>query len=223
MTFAWVFQAAFADDGCDSESYRLRGTSDSDRSASRAPSVDRHATYVAQIRRGDAHAFDELYRTFYAPLVGFAVHYDGVTQAIAEEMIQETFLALWRAREAWEVRSTVREYLFGAVRNRVLDYLRHERIVRTVSERVGPEAIAGVAQNAEHPDTLIIAEELREAINTVLATMPAERRQVLILRWQEGFSYPEIASVLGISVNAAKQQGSRAQRALRRLLERFQP
>lgn len=236
MTLAWVFHAAFADDSASSEgtgaaSRRTRmqthaqtQTQDAatQTDATRERLADPDASLIPQIRAGDERSFDNLYRRFYAPLVGFAMHY-GIARALAEEMVQETFLGVWRTRATWDVRGTVREYIFGAVRNRVLDYRRHERVIDAAGARVGAQAVAGVAQRADAPDTLVTDAELRSAVDAELARMPEERRQVLVLRWQEDLSYPEIAAILGISVNAAKQQGSRAQRALRALLERFHP
>jgi len=83
---------------------------------------------VARVRAGDEGACETLFRTFHAPLWKFAYGYVRSREA-AEEIVQEVFLALWRNRATWEVHTSVRAWLFGAVRHQALNYLRHERLV----------------------------------------------------------------------------------------------
>ena len=102
--------------------------------------------WVARIRSGDGPAFEALFYAYHAPLCAFAYRLVGVRD-LAEEIVQEVFLYIWERRETWDVRTSVKSYLFTAVRNAAMSYLRHERVVRqreaeTVELFVRPAATA---------------------------------------------------------------------------------
>ena len=106
----------------------------SDSRASRPPEATNlleapERDWVARIRGGDAPAFEALFHAYHAPLCAFANRLVGVRD-LAEEIVQEVFLYIWERRETWDVRSSVKSYLFTAVRNAAMSYLRHERVVR---------------------------------------------------------------------------------------------
>src|SRR5438046_8289010 len=85
--------------------------------------------WVARIRSGDGTAFEALFHAYHAPLCAFAYRPVGVRD-LAEEIVQEVFLYISERRETWDVRTSVESYLFTAVRNAAMSYLRHERVVR---------------------------------------------------------------------------------------------
>jgi len=215
VTAAWLLLPAQSDEDGPAS---IRGHHRDDGTQKSAPSDDPWSPAFARICRGDSGAFDELYLALYPSLVLFAAQYVNA-RAIAEEVVQDTFLALWDRRADIGIRTTVREYLFGAVRNRALKVLRHDRVVEAATTRLGIDAVAGVAQPQALPDARVADAELHDALERALNAMPPERRQVLTLRWREEMSYPEIAAILGISEAAAKQHGSRAQRALRAVFQ----
>ncbi len=127
-----------------------------------APSVPPDAELVARIRAGDEGGCEALYVAHHGPLWRFAYGYVRSAE-IAEELVQEVFLALWRNRADWEVSGSVRAWLYGAVRNRALNpgdravgrpavapsyrAVRHARVPRRgaadalVSPRAPPRAI----------------------------------------------------------------------------------
>src|ERR1041385_6504848 len=73
---------------------------------------------VARIRAGDRAAFEELFRSYYAPLASFAHAHLGSREA-AEEIVQDVFLYIWAHRSQWQVTVHLRSYLYTAVLNRV--------------------------------------------------------------------------------------------------------
>ena len=74
------------------------------------------AEWVAAVRAGEPAAFEALFHAYHAPLCTFAHRYLGARD-LAEEIVQEVFLFVWERRETWDVRTSVRSYLFTAVRN----------------------------------------------------------------------------------------------------------
>src|SRR4051812_4598701 len=92
----------------------------------------------ARIRGGDRDAFDSLFRTYYAQLVGFAervVH----DRAAAEDVAQDVMLELWRRRETLAINEWPRAYLFQSARNRALNRLRHAAVQKRGEPTVAAE------------------------------------------------------------------------------------
>ena len=188
---------------------------------------------VARVRAGDEGACETLFRTFHAPLWKFAYGYVRSREA-AEEIVQEVFLALWRNRATWEVHTSVRAWLFGAVRHQALNYLRHERLVMHLSERmparerrrVAAEAdghVVGAGMGAPAPDAqaAVEADELEEAVSRALAELPERRRVAMALRWKHDLSTAEIAGVLHTTPESVRVLLTRARQELAALLGRI--
>ena len=170
-----------------------------------------------RLRRGDEAAFDAIFRARYALLVGVAERMLR-DRAVAEEVVQEVLLNLWRRRESLAPDEALGPYLVRATRNRALNHLRHLGIERRdAAYAAGPaEAPAAGAQRA-------VASELAEAVAAAVAELPPRCREVFTLSRARGLSYAEIAEALGISVKTVEAQMGRALRALRERLAPWLP
>src|SRR5687768_1995992 len=78
---------------------------------------------VSRIRSGDVAAFEQLYRQHAPGLLAFA-HTQLRSREVAEEIVQELFLAVWKHRHTWMLTRSLKAYLFGALRNRITSYRR---------------------------------------------------------------------------------------------------
>ena len=165
------------------------------------------ADWIQPLRDGDAVAFESLFRAFAPGLCTFVARYVD-SRAIAEDLVQDLFLTLWRKREEIAIDGAVDVYLFGAARNRALNYLRHQRVedrFRTmVLERSDSQV---VLREGEILELL----EVQEAIDT----LPARCRLIFSLHHQQGLTYAEIARSLGLSIKTVETQMGRALKALR--------
>lgn len=150
-----------------------------------------------------------LFRTFAPELRGFLARYVG-SPAIAEDLVQDLFLAIWDRRTTVRVRGSVRTYLFAAARNRALNHLKHERIAHRFRRR---RIAAGDERDPSAPGEadLLAALELQR----VLQTLPPRRRRIFVLNRCRGLSYTRIASTLGLSVKTVEVEMGRALRDLR--------
>jgi RNA polymerase sigma-70 factor (ECF subfamily) len=180
--------------------------------------LDDERGLVARVQAGDEAAFRALFITFSAELVAFGARLVG-SSAVAEEIVHDVLLGVWQGRSSWTVRDSVRSYLFGAVRNRAIRYLKHERVVWRWRERQVAEARTRPAWPAspmadEHDRT----QALDGALARAVAELPDRCHQVFTLRWQRGLSYADIAKAMGISVRTVENQLARALKALRRRL-----
>jgi RNA polymerase sigma-70 factor (ECF subfamily) len=172
---------------------------------------------LARLARGDEAAYDAIFRAWYAPLVRAtqAVVRDA---AVAEELVQDAMLELWRRREQLDAEGSPQAYLFRATRNRALNHLRHLAVQRKSASVLRDDE----ARDASAPDELVAAE-LEAAVKEAIAGLPPRCREVFALSRERGLKYAEIADTLGVSVKAVEANMGRALRILRTRLARWLP
>jgi RNA polymerase sigma-70 factor (ECF subfamily) len=184
---------------------------------------------IARIRAGDEQACASLYLAFFEPLWRYAFAYVRSTP-IAEEIVQDVFMALWRDRAEWAVSTSVRAWLYGATRNHALNHLRHERVVARVNgataedgEQFAGESVARFAMGAPPADAHdeVESQDLNHVVDHALAALPARRRLAMILRWKHDLGPTEIAHVLGTTPEAVRVLLTRARQDLTALLARL--
>jgi len=173
---------------------------------------------LERIRAGDSDAFDAVFRANYAALVGSAERILG-RRDVAEEIVQDVMLELWRRRETLAVEDSLRGYLFRATRNRSLNHLRHGAI----EKRAEPELAANRAESGSSAHAALVEEEIEVAVKRAVADLPARCREVFELSRVHGLRYAEIATTLGISVKTVEAQMGKALRLLRERLAQWLP
>ena len=172
------------------------------------------ASLITRIRAGDESAYEWLYREHHEPLWRFA--YTLVrSPAIAEELVHDVFLALWRDRAQWRVSTSPRLWLYGAVRNRAMNHLRHERVVSEVAQR---ETVVAMGAPPTDPHSAVEARELDERVHRALSGVSERRRLAMTLRWRHDFTPAEIADVLGTTQEAVRVLLTRARQDLAELV-----
>jgi len=132
------------------------------------------------------------------------------SRAVAEEVVQDVMLELWRRRESLAKDSSPQAYLFQSTRNRALNHIRHERVER----KSEPELMRQTEMSASAPSQLV-EEEIEVALRTAVSELPDRCREVFELSRTHGLKYAEIATVLGISVKTVEAQMGKALRSLR--------
>jgi len=170
-----------------------------------------------RLRQGDTAAFDAIFRTWYGPLVGTAERMLR-DRAVAEELVQDVMLELWRRRETLAADGSAQAYLFQATRNRVLNHLRHIKI----EQRSEPD-IRGESSSTPQADAGVVEEELDVAVQSAVQSLPDRCREVFELSRVHGLKYAEIARTLGISVKTVEAQMGKALRTLRERLAPWLP
>lgn len=186
-------------------------------SSDEAPASAKDRELLARIRLGDQPAFDQLFRESYEALVRSATRLLR-DQAVAEEIVQDVMLELWRRRETLPEDVSPQGYLFRATRNRALNHLRHLK----VKQRLASGMTAEPAEQASAPSTLI-TREMQAALVQGLATLPPRCREVFALSRERGLKYSEIADHMEISVKTVEAQMGKALRTLREHLAPWLP
>ena len=165
--------------------------------------------YVA----GDAEAFARLFRTLAPSIHAFFVRSVG-RGAVAEDLLQTTFLKLHAARATWRSGERLRPWVFTIAARVRLDWLRTQG--RTAAEIDGD--LVADPERRDEPDDTAVAQERAERVHAALDRLPEPQRVVLHLHRFEGLGFAEIGAVLGISEGAAKLRAFRAYGRLRVLL-----
>ena len=179
------------------------------------PSHDREL--LDRLRRDDQSAYEEIFRTWYPALVRMA---DAMvrSRAIAEELVQDVMLELWRRRDRLAADGSVQAYLFQSTRNRALNHLRHGRIVDRSAVYMAGETSTRASADAE-----VVEGELQVALREAVQALPPRCKQVFELSRVQGLKYAEIAEVLGVTVKAVEAQMGRALKSLRERLAPWMP
>jgi len=174
---------------------------------------------LVRIRAGDDGAFRELFAR-YAALAN-ALAFRLVRQAqVAEEIVQEAFLAVWRTPQRYDrSRGSVRAWLLGTVHHRAVDAVRREESQRRRADRM---ASVDPGRVEDPSDDVVAAIDLprdRRLVRKALADLPDEQRDVIERMYFEGQSQSQIAERTGLPLGTVK---SRTLLAMRRLRERLQ-
>jgi RNA polymerase sigma factor (sigma-70 family) len=168
---------------------------------------------LARLSRGERDAVDQLYARYARPLYGYVL--DLVREpGLAEEVVQDTFVAAWRGASGFEGRSRLASWLFGIARRQARD--------RTRSRRPRPEPedeLQGIADPAGGPEARAVESATRAELMAALDALPEHHREPLVLSFAYELSNGEIAAVLGIPVGTVKSRLHSARRALRAMLD----
>jgi len=162
---------------------------------------------VHEARQGCEQAFLAVYHRHRTPVFQFAWRLTG-SQAAAEDVTQECFLALMRGVSFDRDRGGLRTYLFGIVRNLVFRRLR-------ISEREAEEAEATAPGDVLGE---LLAAERCELVAAAIAHLPILQREAIVLFTFEELSLEEIAKITGVDAGAVKSRLHRARESLRRAL-----
>src|SRR5688500_16019075 len=169
---------------------------------------------------GDRGAFDELYRRYSPPAYGLAYRLTG-QQILAQDVVHEAFLALWRAPEAFDpARGAFRSFFLSLVHHRAVDVVRREERLRRRTERASNlEPVRGEDVADEVVDGAYLSVRRKE-VREALTILPPEQRQVIELAYFGGYTQARIAETLGIPVGTVKTRTLAAMRKMRRVLDR---
>ncbi len=132
---------------------------------------------------------------------------------VAESIVHDVFHKILLNRKKWNPSSTIPSYLYTAVRNESLNYLKHIKVENRREQFVDLPEKAIMT-----PEDEFTNNETIDAVRKALDELPDRCREIFIMKIYDGFSYAEIAAILNISTNAINVQVSRAYKTLRKNL-----
>jgi len=202
--------------------------------------VDRDAPLLAALRAGDEEAFATLVMRYHASLKRVARAYVS-TEAVAEEVVQETWLAAIAGLDRFEQRATIKTWLFHILANKAKTRGTRERrtvpfasLARADSEEpaVSPDRFqregdawpghwAMPPRPWDDPERRLASLEAREHLRAAIAALPATQQAVLTLRDVEGLEAEEVCGLLDVSAGNQRVILHRARARVRADLERY--
>jgi len=173
---------------------------------------------MARYQDGDASAFRELYAQVAPRLLGYLMKM-AREKAVADDLLQQTFLKIHRARGAYVRGADPLPWIYSIAHRTFIDEARkRKRAVVNVADEDVPEVAAGLdGETAERRDDGVDPELSRAALDA-LAQLPEQQREAVVLTKLDGKSVAEAAEIAGTTVGAMKVRAHRGYEALRKLL-----
>jgi RNA polymerase sigma-70 factor (ECF subfamily) len=184
------------------------------------------ADLMLKVKAGDDSAFEYLAEKYRRPMLGFMYRVTRNTH-LAEELAQEVFLRVYRARATYNAEAKFSTWLYRIASNLSVNYIRdtkHERPEMSVSldepdEETGTTLdLADKSLNAEQD---LLRRERLMAIKRHVQALPERQRNAVLMHKYQGMDYRQIAEVLNISESATKSLLFRAYETLRERLKEF--
>ena len=168
---------------------------------------------VQQLQQSDEKVFEYVFNQYHLALFRFALKYVRIP-AIAEEIVHDVLLYLWERRQALRIESSLKAYLYTAIKHRSLDYLKSQYAQHHYEYEL-PE-LPAVHSSA---DTALQQQELEGLIQQAIEALPSKCRLIYTLNRNVGLTYKEISEKLEISPKTVEAQMGIALQRLRKYLD----
>ena len=161
---------------------------------------------MCDYRDGNAGAFDMLYRRHKGSLYRYLLRKCD-NQSIAEELFQDVWMKLIKARGTYVVRAKFTTWLFQLAHNHTIDYYRRHRLSKVENCTGEVNVFTDVqAREQDQPDVLAQIQQQTGRLLQLIDCLPPEQREAFVLREEGGFSIGEIAEITGVSNETAKSR-----------------
>jgi RNA polymerase sigma-70 factor (ECF subfamily) len=190
-----------------------------------APAVTEAAldhALMARIAEGDHQAFRQLVERHQGAVVGTISKMLGNTSD-SEDIAQLVFIRVWKHAKRYKPDNKFTTYLYTIARNLVYNESRRRSRKKTVSSdaREDDLHLQHPDDPSFQPDSALLTEELQQAIDSAIQSLPENQRMAVVLRRYENLPYEEIAEVLETSVPSVKSLLFRARTTLRETLAKY--
>jgi RNA polymerase sigma-70 factor (ECF subfamily) len=178
---------------------------------------------VKRIRNGDVKVFEELFNIYYHRLMLYALSYVEENQ-VAEDIVQEIFFNIWKNRKDNLINTSISSYLFRAVHNRSIQYLRHKKVMSHYEEKhllkiKEAEMLYSLAGDYHYSE--IQYNEIERILNKTFDSLPEKTREIFKLSRENNTSNRKIAEILQIDVKTVEYHISKTLKILRHALNDY--
>ena len=186
------------------------------RDASRTQSKSSEASESALLKavaNGDRQAMRILYLRHHVAVYRFVLRLTN-NASLAEDLVSEVFLDVWRQAGSFKGKSQVSTWLLAIARNKAFSALR-----RRIDEPLDDDAVALIEDFSDSPETALDRQDRGAIVQECLAQLSRPHRKVLDLVYYHGKSMDEIADIIGVPVGTVKTRVFYARNRLRKQLE----
>ncbi len=169
---------------------------------------------IRRVAIQDRLAFEELYLLYHRRLFRFILRY---TQRLdlVEEVVNDVMLVIWQQADRFGERSRLSTWIFGIAYRTALKRLRS---AGRIPDGPDIDELEIVDHSEPEPDAELSRKQLQELLADALAQISPEQRAVVELTYYHGYSYPEIAQIVGCPPNTVKTRMYHARQRLKKLL-----
>lgn len=169
-----------------------------------------------QVRNGDRVAYEQMFKQHYTSLVRFARDIVKDTDT-AEDMVQEVFVKIWERKENIHITTSLKAYLYMAVKNHCLNKLRIEQKHAFMDDSLADDLRFSSNNNDEESNTIKLEQHIKDALDK----LPPRCALIFKLSRFEHKTYKEIAEVLELSVKTVENQMGKALQLMRTNLSHY--
>lgn len=181
---------------------------------------------IRQMLDGDQYSFEALYQRYHEIVFNFAIRYLSDID-LAYDVTQHVFFRLYASMPFPFLNITLKPWLLRVARNRCLDELRKKRDVyfsqlESIDSQDDDDALSPLSCIADPyplPQELLEQHDLQQSLQRAIYGLPAKFRIIVLLRYKDEMSFPEIGRVLNIPAATAKTYFRRARPLLRAALD----
>ncbi|KPJ55900.1 hypothetical protein AMJ49_06120 [Parcubacteria bacterium DG_74_2] len=169
---------------------------------------------------GDEKSLEVLIKSYLKPIYSFVYRHIGDRQE-AEDITQEVFLKAWRNFKKFDQDRSFKTWIFTIAKNTSIDYLRKKKTIpfsNFENEKGKNTFVETLRDPTSLPDEILKRASMSKVLNSLIQKLSPEYRMLLFLRYNNYFTFREIAEVLGESLNTIKSRHRRALILLKKLL-----
>lgn len=179
---------------------------------------DVHIDYglLLQIRNGSEKAFSIVFETYHRYLYVLACRYL-MSETYAEDAVQHTFMRLWEGRETFDYQKGIKNLLFTILKNHLLNEIRHNNLALQKNyelAQLSEEMEAGFLKDFEDAD-------FKAHFYNLINQLPPQKREVCLLKIEEGMTNQEIADHMDISIPTVKSHYTQVVKMLRAKIDKI--
>jgi RNA polymerase sigma-70 factor (ECF subfamily) len=176
------------------------------------------ARLVVQALAGSQSAFEQIVARYQRPVISLIARMIG-DRAQAEDLAQDTFVKAFRNLAAFDTTRRLSSWLFRIAHNTAIDAMRRSNpAAESIDAHPGASAVGSHEPAAPPRPDPVERRELGRALEAALAELRSDQRAAIVLRYENGLSFSEIGTVLGVPEVTARSHVHRARKELARLL-----
>jgi RNA polymerase sigma-70 factor (ECF subfamily) len=176
---------------------------------------------VANYLKGDEKSLEVLIQQYLKPIFSFIYRYIGDIQE-AEDITQEVFVRMWRNIRKFDKQKSFKTWIFSIAKNASIDFLKKKKAIpfsEFENEKGENVFVETLADSAPLPNELFERADITQKLTLMMEKLSPKYRLVLFLRYNDHFTFREIAEISGESINTIKTRHRRGVAILKKLLQ----